>query len=66
MQDELGIKSSQLFFKNKAQNFKDIDVIEMTFKDGKRTKLRLVDLNTEVQLEGSKFNFVIPSNTKKN
>ncbi len=63
-QEELGIKSSRLYFKAKTQNFQEIDTIELIFKDGKSSKLKLIDLKTNVGGGSSRFNFIAPPNTK--
>lgn len=63
---ELGIKESILYFKNKtSQNFEDIDAIELVFPDGKKSKLKFVDLKVNHITEAGRFNFTPPANTKK-
>ncbi len=62
---DLGIISAKLSFKNNSQKFENLEVIELTTTDGKNTKIKFVDLNTNPTLGADKFNFVIPPNTKK-
>lgn len=62
---DLGIITAKLSFKNNSQKFENLEVIELTTTDGKNTKIKFVDLNTNPALGADKFNFVIPPNTKK-
>jgi chaperone LolA len=63
---ELGIKESVLNFKNKGvQKFEELDSIELTFSDGKKSKLNFLDLKTNVNFAADRFNFTPPANTKK-
>ena len=63
---ELGIKESDLFFKNKdSQRFEDLEAIELIFSDGKKSKLKFVDLKTNLKPGADRFNFIPPAHTKK-
>ncbi|MBC7430317.1 MAG: outer membrane lipoprotein carrier protein LolA [Bacteriovorax sp.] len=62
---ELGIKESRLHFKLKSQKFEDIEMIELTFADGKTSKIKFIDLKVNADLSTGRFNFVAPVNTKK-
>ncbi len=63
---ELGIKESVLYFKNKTgQKFEDVEAIELVFQDGKKSKLKFVDLKVNQTLGADRFNFTPPANTKK-
>lgn len=63
---DLGIKESVLNFKNRGvQKFEELDSIELTFSDGKRSKLNFIDMKTNVSLNADRFNFTPPANTKK-
>ena len=63
---ELGIKQSILYFKNKeSQKFDEIESIELLFSDGKKSKLKFVDLKVNQNPSADRFNFVAPANTKK-
>jgi outer membrane lipoprotein-sorting protein len=50
---------------NGTQKFSDIDYIVLTFPDGKKAKLKFLDLKTDITLGDDRFNFVVPQNTKK-
>ncbi len=63
---ELGIKESVLYFKNKgSQKFEDVEAIELVFPDGKKSKLKFVDLKVNQGLGADRFIFTPPANTKK-
>lgn len=63
---ELGIKESLLYFKSKnGQKFEDIEAIELVFPDGKKSKLKFVDLKVNQGLSTDRFIFTPPANTKK-
>nr|BDT30015.1 outer membrane lipoprotein carrier protein LolA [Bacteriovorax sp. HI3] len=63
---ELGIKESVIYFKTKgSQKFEDVDTIELVFPDGKRSKLKFVDLKVNQGPGADRFNFTPPANTKK-
>jgi len=63
---ELGIKESVLNFKTPGnQKFEELSSIELTFSDGKKSKLNFLDLKTNPALAADRFNFVAPANTKK-
>lgn len=63
---ELGIKESVLYFKTKgSQKFDDMEAIELVFPDGKRSKLKFVDLKVNQALGADRFLFTPPANTKK-
>jgi outer membrane lipoprotein-sorting protein len=62
----LGLKESKLSFKLKgSQKFSDLDYIELIFPDGKKSKLKFIELKTNVVFPNDKFNFIYPPNTKK-
>ena len=62
----LGLRESVLSFKIKgSQKFSDLDYIELIFPDGKKTKLRFIELRTDVTFLLERFNFTSPPNTKK-
>lgn len=62
---ELGISEADLSFKGNGQKFEDLQVIELTFADGKKSKLKFVDLKTNYNPGADRFNFSPPANTKK-
>lgn len=62
---ELGIIKAKLVFKGKAANFENLEIIDLTFTDGKNSKIKFIDLKTNVAFSADKFNFVAPANTKK-
>jgi len=62
---ELGVNKAKLSFKNNSQKFDDLDVIELTFSDGKDSKIKFFDLKSNVSFTAEKFNFTSPPNTKK-
>lgn len=65
-QKELGIKESTIAFKTKGnEKFENIDTISLVFSDGKKSTLKLVDLNTAPNFPADRFNFTPPANTKK-
>jgi outer membrane lipoprotein-sorting protein len=65
-QKELGIKESELTFKIKnSQKFDDIDSIGLVFSDGKKSTLKMTELNTSPNFAADRFNFTPPANTKK-
>lgn len=62
---ELGIKESSFFFKNKATpKFDELEMIELVFSDGKKSKLKFLDLKTNLTTSSDRFNFTPPANTK--
>jgi outer membrane lipoprotein carrier protein len=63
---ELGIKESLLNFKTKTgQKFEDLEAIDLVFSDGKKSKLKFVELKANPSLGADRFNFTPPANTKK-
>ena len=63
---DLGIKESVIYFKTKgSQKFEDVEIIELVFPDGKKSKLKFVDLKVNQNLGADRFNFTPPANTKK-
>lgn len=62
---ELGISEADLSFKGNGQKFEDLQLIELTFADGKKSKLKFVDLKTNHNPGADRFNFTPPANTKK-
>lgn len=63
---ELGIKESVLNFKNKgSQKFEELEAIDLVFSDGKKSKLKFVELKVNPSLGADRFNFTPPANTKK-
>lgn len=63
---DLGIKESVIYFKTKgSQKFEDVEIIELVFPDGKKSKLKFVDLKVNQNLGADRFNFTPPVNTKK-
>lgn len=65
-QKELRIKESKMNFKVKgSQKFEELDSIELTFTDGKKSKLSFLDMKTNQALGADRFNFTPPANTKK-
>jgi outer membrane lipoprotein-sorting protein len=62
---DLGVNKARLTFKNNSQKFDDLDVIELTLADGKNSKIKFIDLKSNVNLTAEKFNFTPPPNTKK-
>lgn len=65
-QKALGISESQIYFKkNGSQKFSEIEFIELTFPDGKKAKLKFLDLKTDIAINDERFNFISPPNTKK-
>lgn len=62
---DLGINKAQLTFKNNGSTFESLEVIELTFADNKQSKIKFIDLKTNVSLPADKFNFTPPANTKK-
>jgi len=62
---DLGIAQARLLFKNNSAQFSHLEVIDMTFTDGKNSKIKFTDLKTDVALPTERFNFIPPANTKK-
>lgn len=66
MSKELGIKESLIYFKKGGgQKFEDVEAIELLFPDGKKSKLKFIDLKVNSNLGADRFNFTPPANTKK-
>lgn len=62
---DLGIREADLSFKGNGQKFEDLQVIELTFNDGKQSKIKFTDLKTNHNPSADRFNFTPPANTKK-
>lgn len=62
---DLGVNKARLVFKNNSKKFEDLEVIELTLADGKDSKIKFIDLKSNVNLKAEKFNFTPPPNTKK-
>lgn len=66
MEKELGLKGANIYLKEKnGQKFNDIEAIELLFPDGKKTKLKFIDLQINPNLKSERFNFIPPANTEK-
>lgn len=65
-QKEFGINKSSIYFKSKSgKNFSDIEAIELTLADGKRSKLKFLELKSDIKFSANHFIFSPPTNTKK-
>lgn len=65
-QKEFGINKSSIYFKSKSgKNFSDIEAIELTLADGKKSKLKFLELKSDIKFSANHFIFSPPTNTKK-
>lgn len=65
-QKEFGINQSLIYFKSKGgKSFSDIEAIELTLADGKKSKLKFLELKSDIKFSANHFIFNLPPNTKK-
>lgn len=63
---DFGIKQSVLYFSDSSKpSFDKIEAIDLVFNDGKKSKLKFVELKINTNIPSERFNFTAPPNTKK-